>query len=319
MKRKEWKEAIRLGLNLLCDRVEGFGYTQKRVAQKLRVLGFDVSLPFISKVRAFVSPDYVPRTGGNVGDDFLKKTAKYIQELLYLEGGYEFDSMGLIYSETVDQQWQRHEVKEEEVLSEFTSANKDQLIFHAGGRWSHEAKIDFMNLAQHEIIEFGLRLRAFRDYMKTTGDDVFYEPIKALLKKGVDFKCYMLDPNSNIAHLYFSDLSKASATEERSQEIMRQVMADIKEFAGEFQEEELEGAFVLHTYNHIPPNHFYIIDKDYPSARILISHYIYGLARGKAPVIQFSKKSHPTLFRRYLQSFNALTSDAKVVASSHQI
>ena len=67
----------------------------------------------------------------------------------------------------------------------------------------------------------------------------------------------------------------------------------LKKIYRELNTAGLLGAFEVYTYKHIPNNYFQLIDGDALHAKMMISHYIYGVSRANCFV---------TLLPEHLQS-----------------
>ena len=57
--------------------------------------------------------------------------------------------------------------------------------------------VDFISTAQIEIIEISTTLSAVTAYYSCFNKFRFWRPVEELLKRGVNIKYYVLDPNSN--------------------------------------------------------------------------------------------------------------------------
>jgi len=197
------------------------------------------------------------------------------------------------------------------------SGNSEQIDVRLhSGRRSQGYKVDFMATAQKEVLEVGIRLRAFRDYLYS-GPDIYRQPVEKLLQRGVNFKCYLLDPAHENVKAYINDLATARAEEIKTPEIIASVTEDLKDLCDEFRAENYPGHFELYSYTHIPQNHFFVVDnKDTKRAKMIISNYIFGVRRSQCFVMEFSKHDAEELYKLYEQSLHKLIKDAQLIVSS---
>lgn len=281
----------------------GRAYSKKTIAEKLDYLGHGVSPSFLTKLskEESVRLDYLKK----VGDGFLK--------ILDLEDGMLYNEKTGCFEKRSDSDWEEHIVGEEEEVVEKEEDEK-AFKYHDEGRLLPSEKVDFMASARHEVIEVGVRLRAFLEYMTHAADRNFKRPMESLLERGINVKCYILDPDAQIVHMYFDDLAKEIPKEKGSEAVIREVIKGLKALSQEFIELGHPGTLEVYTYAHVPQAHYFVVDKDYPNGKMMASHYIYGLARGKCPVVEFTKKGRPQLFDKYKEGLEVLMRGAKRIA-----
>ncbi len=195
--------------------------------------------------------------------------------------------------------------------------NDTDVRLHHGGRRSQEYKVNFMATAQREVLEVGIRLRAFRDNLRYVGRDIYRQPVERLLARGVNFKCYLLDVNASTVKAYIEDLATVQEKERSSYEVVPEVINDLTELCDTFRAKNYPGTFELYQYAHIPQNHFFVVDNDLEDhAKMMISNYIFGIPRGQCFVIEFSREDADVLYDQYKKSLEHLIGDAKRLASS---
>lgn len=149
-------------------------------------------------------------------------------------------------------------------------------------------------------------------YFEKFGNDAYQNHIITLLKNGVTVKCYMIDPNSPRARIYFEDRNNANEDSSEIEALKRlpTIKKRLIKIAKRLNDKGHKGQFQVYTYDHIPYNHFLTVDKDSPHAKMLVSHYIYGIARSKSPLLVFSKKEQPDLYNLYLESLEKMIQGA---------
>jgi len=172
---------------------------------------------------------------------------------------------------------------------------------HEEGRLAIEEKVAFMEKADCEIIELGVGLTTFTEYFKSRRRNEFKDHVVKLLKNGVVLKCMLLDPDSDIAKAYARDLNEPTLINDIYSSI-QQLKKQQKEFYGL----NLKGLFEIYAYEHVPYFHAVCVDPEMDNGRLTVSHYIHGLSRADAPVIQFSRASNEKMFGKYWHSIKEL-------------
>ena len=288
--------------------IEGFAllqeeknYKQNQIANKLRTLNSAVSTASLSNLLAKKA----------VGLDVLQRTAKGIEDIILAELGYAYFNNEFV--KTKNPNWTPTLIKETH-LTATTLENEAVLpgfVFHTEGRVTIQQKTNFIQSAQSDIIEVGVRLKTFADYFFSRNEQEYKAHIVALLKKGVKMRFYMLDPDSNEAALYFRDRTKAQEDETESINEMKKVLVKIQKIQAELAQEGFSGSFDIYLYKHLPTNHFFVVDGNSPNAKMMVSHYLYGLRRAECPVMEIDKHAQPLLFKKYYKSLQLFIADAK--------
>ncbi len=289
-------ECIQKGVKLLKEKNY---YTQKAILNKLLHLGIKTNQTSFNQI--------LKNKADKVSEALLHTTAEGIKQIVKLELGMEWTAPKYIPTLCQNSDWVPeiiHKYEEEEIHKGFK--------FHKEGRLNIHQKVAFMQDTQKEMIEFGLSLNSFSSYFTSRKESDYKIPIETLLQKGVNIKCYLLDPDSNAARLYFADRAIIDEPEKNRPELIREVIGRLKRLHEEIAVKNYAGSLELYAYKHIPYNYFFICDSSSRNnAKMLISHYIYGVHRSNSPVFEFTKRNNPILFKRYWQSYKAMTQDAK--------
>lgn len=274
-------------------------YMNKEVVGKLETLGYKISESSFTKILK----------EKNVGNAVLKKAYAGIVEIIESELGYRLDGpeQKFILMES-SHGWAPEIIP---LPDPRQLENSLGVNFYDKGRLSIQEKVEFINTAKEEVVEMGVRLRTFVDYFRSRSDHEFAEPVRNLLKRGVNFKLYILDPSSNETLLYFNDRAKVSEEEGNSVEVIKDVIMKLNKIQEELLSYSFPGKFEVYSYKHIPYNHFFIIDGETRFGKMMVSNYLYGIKRADCPVIQVSKQSNRSLYRRYFLSYKALVREAK--------
>ncbi|NUN99369.1 MAG: hypothetical protein HUU01_02000 [Saprospiraceae bacterium] len=287
---------VQAGVALLKEKQ---GYSQLQIVQKLEKLKFTVSEAALSKI--------VRNNEGGV--KILKIAADGIKALVSREIGFKWE--GTAYTTIPDKGWVQAIVDISD--RENFSTSQPGFVFHEDGRLSIRQKVEFFSNAQEEVIEFGIVLNTFAGYFFSRNEKEFKQHVEALLKKGITFKCYLLDPDCEETKMYFSDRAKHLPDEHKSIGKIREAIEKLGKVQQQFREKGYQGNFEIYTYQNIPNNYFMTVDGDSPNGRIMVSHYIYGESRANCPVIELSPTSYPILYERYWKSLKRLAENARLL------
>lgn len=272
-------------------------YKQTQVVNKIRYFGYQINQATLSKILR----------GKPISEGALFQAAKGINEVLKIELGKIYDQ-NLVLLKT--------EVEKTEVVPEVISdgLHRSGFVFYPDGRQTMEQKVRFFTSATKEWIEFGLTLNTFSRYFYSIKESAFKAPVKDLLKKGVHVKCYLIDPESNYARLYFADRESVIQEEQLGIEKIKTAIHQLLKVSSEFEKLEYPGKFEIFKYRHMPTAYYMAVDpQSRDKAKILVSSYLFGERRANCPVVEISRKSNPMLFLRYLDSLNKMMAGARKV------
>lgn len=289
------REIIQKGFELL--KREKY-YDQVTIVRKLKYLSYSVAEATFSNILR----------GKKVRETTLDLASRGLRELVEAELGLFWNGKGFVKRENPE--WTPLVIKES-TPAELALALKPDFVFHAEGRLAIHKKVAFFESAQREVIEMGVTLNTFSSYFFSRNDREFKIPVERLLEKGVRYKCYLLDPASNEARIYFEDRNREQGDEIRKIETIQESIRRLERIKQEFDEAGHPGTFEIFTYKHIPYNYFMAVDGATPNGKIMASHYLYGIPRAKCPVVEFSKSESHELFRLYWNSLQKLTKGAK--------
>ena len=314
MPRKDYKSIAHQALKLLlntegCDGI----YDQVQVVQMLKNMGLQTATStftgFKQDLENVILKKKVNGSICTMSPKRLRKFAEPLEQLVEDILGLEFTTT--TFEKTSNVNWKKIDWLNK-TTSESITNTSNQATFHIG-RWTPNQKASFMANAEKEVINLGLRLSNFAFYFTKFGDDFYKSPIIKLLERGVTVKCYMLDPKEIIAKLYFQDRALINKEDDKGEKQIEKVQKKLFTIATELNATSHSGGFEIYTYNHIPTSHFLSIDKDTPNAKMLVSPYLYGIDRAKAPHWVFHKSSQPKLYNAYSKSL------AAIIEGAHQI
>ncbi|MFN7116406.1 MAG: hypothetical protein ACK4TA_06365 [Saprospiraceae bacterium] len=291
-KTQEFIHIIKLGVQLIQDER---AYPQSTIIHKIKQLSLPVSAPSLSNVM----------NNQHVGQQALLNLSTGIQTIIENELGYYYDDKQKIFIPLPAEQRPPSPVMPKEKAKELPP------IFHLEGRLPIQEKVKFINKAQKNIIEVGVRLNTFSEYFKSRNKHEFQIHIEQLLQKGINMQVYLLDPASPESKIYFQDRAKAQPDERHALEETERAVERLLKVKAVFEKNQYPGQFEVFAYQHIPYNHFVIIDGDTDTGQMLVSHYIYGIERAQCPVMEFSKATSSSLYDRYWQSLQALIQGTK--------
>lgn len=292
-KHSPFRIKARLGLTLL---IEQFAYTQIDIFKKLKALDIDLSKSSISNIWTEKQ---------SVSIQIWKKAATGIEKILLIE-------QGLVYVEEKEAYELKPNHKKRKIASipsthdSPSAIPKPNFIIH-DGRLDVSQKVAFYRQAQEEVIEVGLRLRNFKNYFSDKRETAFADPIRTLLDQGINFKCFVLDPEGFFSQRYFADRAHAQPQEKINAEKSKRILLELENHCREINREGYEGRLQLFTYDHFPYYHATVVDGDTANGQLILSSYLYGVSRANSPVMQLSRKTNKILFKKYWTSVKALT------------
>ncbi len=271
-------------------------YSQRDIVNKLKALDVQVSVAHFNNIIS----------GKRVGQKTILIVEQGVMEIIKKEIDFYYNEV------KTDFEWCNTPSWQEEIVSVMKKVqDKNSFLLHENGRLALHHKTDFINTANKELIELGVRMKSFSDYFYFRNDAEYKNHIFALLERGINIKSYLIDPTSQQASLYFRDRTKWLEEEIDSPRVIDQVIIRLKKLQKEIESHKFQGKMEMYTYNHIPNNHFLIVDPETPQARMIVSHYLYGITRANCPVMEFEKKDNRVLFRKYYNSFKMMVDGAK--------
>lgn len=293
--RRRNKRIVQQAFYLLTE--EKFNWKQALLFEKFQAIDKPVSKASINRAKK-----QLPQ-----GDDILHKLAEGFLIIVKEELGFLYLEEKEKFSEIPYEGWSRREIR----TRKKTKAEKSTtFIYHKEGRLSVQDKARFIDGAQQEVFLLGVRLKQLSVYFLNRNDAEYKNYIIEALKRGINIHCYMLDPDRQVARMYFEDRSLFDRKEKKSIEEMKDVILDLQDVYQEIEAMNLKGKLSLFKYNHIPHNYFLIRDPESILGSMRISHYLLGVGRSKSPVVAFTKKEDRPLFDLYWTSFKYFINDA---------
>jgi hypothetical protein len=279
---EKYKYIVKKGFQYALE--EPLAYSQVELVEKFKVHGVDISTPTMSNL--YKQKERVSIKTWKSAAQALQLLLKDECNLIYDENKKDFvllDGNGLI------------QPKQDIKLN--TLPFKKGISFHARGRLTIQEKVNFISSAKHRIIELGVGLRSFCSYFYNRSYFEFQQHVEKILERNVEFQCLLLDPTTNIAETYLQDRNELYLLEDIEKSIDK-----LEKLSKLFQDKELSGQFLVSTYNHIPYNHFCVIDPEKEYGKMIISPYIFGIKRADAPVYEINRTAHEHLFENYWKS-----------------
>lgn len=290
----QWTVFIRSAVAFLIKE-DSARYTQASIKRKLDELGKGVAKSLLNKVV----------NGGIATPAYLRRMGEGLEIILMEEAGVRYDFATQEFLVNRPDVWEPSFIAEAVELPD-----RRPFTFHASGRRSLAEKTLFMAEARREVVFLGLRMRQFTNYFFGKRDEEFVDHIKILLARGVDVKCLLLDPDSNHAHLYFRDLAEVLPETVNDEEVIKDNLRRLLKVGAEMQALGTPGKFRVFTYRHLPTAHYLIVDGNEPDGKIHVSHYLYGQASAKVPVLEVWRKDNAALYDLYLSAGNLIMKGA---------
>lgn len=283
--RQQYLNIIQKGFALLEERED---YSQANIIGKLATLQVTCSAALFSNIINL----------SKAGNPSLKAISAGIIKIVVSELGYIFDEPSQTFIKQENSDWEKKVVSD----SSIKSAVIEGITFHLDGRVKVEYKTAFFAEAKEEVIEIGLRLNSFTNYLTSMNATVYKNPILELLKKGINVKAYLIDPDSNEARLYFIDRGQHQPLENKGTDDVKRIIEKLVDVVTEMNDHGYPGKFHIYKYKHLPYANFFVVDGGTKKGKMIVSHYIYGVKRADGPSWEFSKQSNNHLYAIYWES-----------------
>lgn len=172
-------------------------------------------------------------------------------------------------------------------------------VLHEKGRVSVEDTVRLMDTARSDVTVVGSTLRSWVGYFDRIPAANFKHPVHRLAEKGVNFRFYFLDPDSDSAKTYANDCRDEAIEEIReSIEKLRELVSDFNGIAGSME---------VFVYSRFPFGYALLIDSDALDAKTLVSPYLPGLTRADCPYIEIHRSLSPNLYSSYHKAIENIT------------
>jgi hypothetical protein len=181
-------------------------------------------------------------------------------------------------------------------------------IIHEKGRLTIQEKVAIIKETKQEYIEVALAMRTFTEYFTRRNSAEFKDEVVLLLDRGVDFKFYILNPDSEIAKNYAIIRNETDLLEN-----IQNTKTELLKLKKEFEKRGCSGKFEIYFYENFPYFSLTIIDKDLESGRALVSNYLPLEHRAEMPVIEITKKENSDLMKKYVECLNIIIKGSQKV------
>lgn len=170
------------------------------------------------------------------------------------------------------------------------------------GRPTIEEKLALIRNAKSEILEIGIGLTSFAQYFTGQKPDEFRDPIRQMVRGGVDLKCFALDPSYAPGLAWLQEQHNRNYLTEA--DIARgRIQAESKHY----RDSGYRGRLSYYTYRRVPEFWCLGVDVEDPlDGRMFFASYLMDVARSETPVVQVSRTTNAELFEKYLLSVRAV-------------
>lgn len=275
-------------------------YTQKQLVEKLNMQNIDLKRPMMSHIYKHfkqTQKETAITDVKRVGPKIWRSVAKGFQTILEAEANYRFDSSKnkfvLIGATPI-------------TIKNIPLPPPQRIPLFPKGRLRIDEKLEFVQTSTVEMVEVGLRLKTFSTYFTHHPAYIYKNPIRVLLQRGINLKCFVLNPDSDIAKWYEKDRQETGLIEG-----IQYAIKTLTQVSNEFKQKNYKGTLQLYSYEHFPYNHFAIVDGATPKGKMIISHYINGIPRRECPNFKITRNLHFDLFEKYWQSYQVTLKQAK--------
>lgn len=296
--RKKQIDIIEKAFNLLTDGTIA-SYSHVAIVRKLTILKKKVATATFSNLKKFLSKKSSKPIPFNLNT--LEYLSKGLPEIIKLELGYIWDEDSLEFVKIKDGSWLPSEIKEDVLPGQFETHSKKTALYSLERR-SVQDKIELITSARSEIIELGVRLKNFSSHFTDVGDDKFRSPLIESMNRGVNFKCYVLDPKSRFTIDYFKDRGKVEGDELKAIDELPEIIDRLKRIREELNAKSKKGQMYLYSYFSYPYLHASIADGSTELGRMYVSPYLFGIRRANCPVFEISRIRDKGLYKKFWKS-----------------
>lgn len=277
-------------------------YAQKTIAMKLSAVGYPVAESTLTKLGKLLS-------GRLSLDAFhaatLQRLAHGLHEVLNKELCLRWDAEALSFV-AIDG-------CAPAVVPIDEAGEKLTVKLHLEGRLPIRQKVDFIEAAQEEVIELGVRLHSFAQYFTRRSHSEYARHVVSALNRGVNFHLYIASPEGRFTSDYFQDRARVMPSEWDDFQEMAAVQRQLSELCRELNSQSGPGQMHLYKYSAFPYGYAQVIDSGRPGARLRYMPYLYGVSRANCPVWEVEKQRDRAFYNKLWQSVKAIITQSKPV------
>jgi class 3 adenylate cyclase len=170
------------------------------------------------------------------------------------------------------------------------------------GRPSLDEKLALIRDAKTEIIEIGIGLTSFAQYFTGQKPAEFRDPIRRLVRGGVNLRCFALDTEHQAGLDWLMEQGNRTYLDEA-----RFARERLEAEARHYEYEDYRGRLEYHTYRRVPEFWCLGVDVEDPVyGRMFYAPYLMDVSRSENPVFQVSRTSDNELYSKFLASVQAV-------------
>lgn len=206
--------------------------------------------------------------------------------------------VSFVYERFIASQERRHFIDDlERVLTERASELSKSVRVHEEGRPQLAEKVKLIQSAKHEVLEVGVALRTFTSYFEMHPSQVYRVHIEALLKRGVNYTCYVLDPESpHVGNLGGQDLKKKIETS----------LTSLNRLKADFDAQQWPGKFTIQMYSETTHFACLCVDGGEQEGQLFYTPYLFETRNADCPCYFIQKANHPVMFKKLYESIICL-------------
>ncbi len=173
-------------------------------------------------------------------------------------------------------------------------------------RLSEQEKAAFMSHAQEEVIDLGTAASTCAFYLGSTMRPAIYrDTVLQLLKKGINYSCVILDPDSMITEFYGKT---------RGEDLKNKCKASLELFSKFAKKtESLTGSFKVYTYSQLPYFACIAVDRNQHGSFVFSPYMPYGehikIERADTMHFLFCSRQNKNVFGQLNNSINNIFAD----------
>lgn len=171
-----------------------------------------------------------------------------------------------------------------------------------------QEEANIVSNASREVIHVGTTLSNLAHNLCDRPSYEFKDRIEYLLRIGVTYKCFAIEPNCPIAKVYSEDQNEPDFNDTIATSLDK-----VRNIRCEFEKKHLTGRFEIYTYRKFPYFRGIFVDGENIEGSMKLTPSLFGVKRPETPTFVFCRKDYPGLYEKYWESLKVVISDAHLV------
>lgn len=284
-------------------------YLQIDIVKKLKILGVKFGTANYNKLANLKKNK---EKGRGVGQNTIKKVIPALETIIERELGFKFDTETCTFKDFKDYNWIPSEIKMPTHHEEPISCGNETKI-HKEGKRPLSEKLKLLQKAQYKYIDLGLNLEDLIVALTYESEASFKQPLLEKLRNGLQVYFYVVNPQGRYYSLFLEDRAKAIHQERKTLKTFKETFNQLRRIVDDLNNQSRKGQIELNIYNTLPIYRATVIEPQQDNAKMMVSHFMYGLKIADCPVFEITKEYDKKLFCTYWESISHIIKQSKPV------